>query len=129
MTRTFQFNLALANTWYNLWTLITQDPSFGTILVNTPTGALTLPDNGFSYHPFEPSNVKVLKYQSQNAITNTNNGGAIISKSSDPSNESGVDLLSGSWDFASTTNSCISLKEQYFRTSIAGAGINVEIDC
>lgn len=129
MTRTFTFILPTINIWFNLWTLITQDPSYGTVTVNVLGGVINLPDNGFSYHPFEPSNVKVLKYQSQNALTNVNNGGAVISKSSDPSNQSGADMLSGSWDFTESPTGIISLKEQYFRTSIAGAGINVEIDC
>jgi hypothetical protein len=129
MTRTFNFTFPVANQWYNLFSLIQSDPSWGTKLVRTPSVNLTLPDNNFEYGPFMPSNVKVLKYQSQNALVNSNNGGAVIEKSSDPSNELGLELLSGSWDYVANDTSIISLKEVYFRSTITGAGINVEIDC
>lgn len=130
MTRTFNYIFPLANTLYNLWNdIIAKDPSYGTVLVQTPTANLTLPDNGFSYHPFEGSNIKFLKVQPQNAIVNPLNGGAVIFRSSGPSNEVGVEVLSGNVDISTTnTSSNLSSKEQWFKSTIAGAGINVEVD-
>jgi hypothetical protein len=130
MTRTFNYIFPLANTWYNVWSdIISKDPSFKTKLVQTPTGNITVPDYQFDYGVFENANVKLFKYQAQNALVNPNNGGAVIFKSSGPSQELGVELLSGSWDSASTnTSSNISLKEQWFKSTVGGAGINVEVD-
>jgi hypothetical protein len=108
MTRSRTFLLPVANTWYNLWSLIKADASF-----TEPT---------FTTAPYFPSVVNQLNYQSQGAITNANNGGSLINVSFDGVNKSGDDLSSASFD---VMRGVIDLKSIWFRSSIGGAGINV----
>ncbi len=111
MTRSFSLVLAAANTWYNLWNLIVTN--FGTNW-----------DPTFTSLAYVPSRCTELSYQSQNAITNAANGGAVISVAFDNQLQSGEDLLSGSADKISGN---IDLQTVSFKSSIGGAGINVTI--
>lgn len=111
MTRSFTLILPVANVWNNLWNLIVV--SFGTNW-----------DPTFTTLQYMPSRCNELSYQSQNAITNPANGGAVISVAFDNNLQSGEDLLSGSADKVSGN---IDLKTINFLSSAGGAGINVTI--
>lgn len=113
MTRSRVLTLTYANQWYNLYALLMLDPS-------QYTGDIT-----FATTPFLPKMVNYLKYQVQNAITNPNNGGAVVSFAFDSQNESGIDLTSGSWDVISTQDNNIVLDQISVKSTIAGATINV----
>jgi hypothetical protein len=125
MTNTFNFQFPVANKLYNLWNDIIM-PNISKLAVLTPQGVVNVTDTSFSFNNFTPKNVKSLKYQSQNAIVNPNNGGAVLTLYSDNyGNQLGEELLSGSWDAIDTERNNITLSDIYFAMSIAGAGINV----
>lgn len=118
MTRSWTFILPDTN-WHNIWSLMNADPS------NQPSNQPT--DATFAYVPFLPKSVNSFKYQSQNALTNANNGGAVISLAFDSKLESGVDILSGSWDSINSSLNDIVLDQISVKSTIAGAGINISI--
>lgn len=101
------FTLAVANQWYNLWTLISSAPGW---------------DPTFTTMPYVHSLVRILKYQNVNVITNPNNAGSVLSISLDGSNQSGEDLLSGGADQIIAQ---LDLKNVWFRFSLPSGQFNV----
>jgi hypothetical protein len=105
MTRSWQFTLTTSGIWYNLWTLITADPSF-----TDPT---------FTNAPYTPSKV------GQISIYGTTGN---ISISLDSNLESGfvatatLPYIDGPFD----TN-CIDLKTISLKSSVGSGVVNVSI--
>ena len=105
MTRDWLFILPNAGVWYNLWTLITSDPTF----LNST----------FSNAPYVPSTVCNLKFQNQTP-------GANIYRS-DSKLEGGFQLTGGSWDEDRAPVNAIDLNNNNFKSDTAGAKLYVKI--
>ena len=105
MTTDWTFTLITANQWYNLWTLITNDPSFT--------------DSKFTSGNYVPNMVCELKYQNQTAGSNIT--------LSDNKLESGFILTGGSWDVSRSSTNTIDLNRRNFKSDTAGTVIYVSI--
>lgn len=104
MQRSWQLTLPIANTWYNLWTLITQDPSFT--------------DHTFTTGVFVPSMVSECNIQANNVN---------ISISEDTNQEVGLNITVGSSYRQAVQTNAIDLKAKSIKSQSNGAIINVAI--
>jgi len=104
MTRSWQFTLITAATWYNLWDLISTHVNF-----TDPT---------FTYSPFMPGAVCEIEISSSNGD---------ISVSEDFRNEVGIPLPLGNFYRKAASTNKINLKDLYLSAAADGGIVNVAI--
>jgi len=110
VTRSWKFNLAVANQWYNLWNdLIVKDLSF-----TDPT---------FTHAQFVPNCVSELQIQSPTTL----NAGVVLNISYNGKLEGGTELTSGTADLRRSNRNVIGLKQCFIKSDTAGGVANVVI--